>query len=188
ARSFRSTLTVLTAVHERGGLAAAALEAVRPAVDEVVVAFDSRMPRDQLGPLESIADKLIGFEFSGPNRFWPWLREQANGEWLLVVSGDEIVSSELLRLLPKLIAAKDISGYHLPCWWAFPNPTKRLISLPWGDHWALRLLRNDGRLCFPGTKHGDAVCDLPIRFVDAPFIHLDLLVNSQNVREKKVVR
>jgi hypothetical protein len=93
-------LSVLTAVHENGGMTAAALDVVRPLADEIVVAFDSRMPRDQLGPLERVADVLVGFEFLGSNRYRPWLREQAHGDWLLVLDSDELVSEVRTLVTP----------------------------------------------------------------------------------------
>ena len=185
----KPTLSVLMAVHERGGLAAATLEVVRPLADEIIVAFDSRTPDDQLGPLDKVADVLVGFEFSGANRFRPWLREQARGEWLLLLDGDEVVSTQLSDMLPELIARKDISGYWLPRWWIFPDPTRRLFGPPWErDEAQMRLVRNDGRLWFPGVKHTGAVCDGPTRIVDAPLIHLALLLDSNSRREEKVRR
>lgn len=185
---FRPTLSVVTAVHERGGLTAAALDVVRPYADEIIVAFDSRIARDQLGPLEAIADVLVGFEFSGRNRFRPWLREQARGEWLLLLDGDEVPSAELLRLLPVLTANKDVSGYFIPCWWAYPDSRSRLDCPPWNEDWHLRLVRNDGHLWFPGTEHSQAGTDLPTRYVDAPFIHLNLIVSTESERREKVDR
>jgi FkbM family methyltransferase len=189
ARSFLPTLSVLVAVHENGGLTAAALEAVRLVADEIVVAFDARISVDQLGPLEAVADTLIGFEFSGANRFRPWLREQAQGEWLLLLDGDEVVSTALLDALPELISNRNVSGYELPRWWAFPDAASRLVSPPWdNDRHLLRLVRNDGRLWFPGVKHSGAICEPPTRFADAAFIHLDLLVNDLSARHRKVAR
>lgn len=183
---FRPTLSVLMAVHEHGGLAAACLATVRPLADEVIVAFDSRMPRDQLGPLESMADQLIGFEFSGPNRFRPWLREQARGDWLLLLDADEMPGSALLSALPELIASRNISGYQFPRWWSYPDPTHRLASEPWHSDRHLRLLRNDGRLYFPGLKHTGALSAPPIRFVATPFIHLNLIIHSKATRRRVV--
>jgi hypothetical protein len=185
---FRATLSVVTTVHECGGLTAAALEVVRPYADEIVVAFDSRIPRDQLGPLDAVADVLVGFEFSGRNRFRSWLREQTRGEWLLVLDGDEIPSAELLRLLPALTANKDVSGYFIPCWWAYPDSGSRLDCAPWNEDWHLRLVRNDGRLWFPGIEHSACRTDFPTRFVDAPFIHLNLIVSPESERREKVNR
>ncbi|CAN5261501.1 hypothetical protein BH10PSE9_BH10PSE9_04050 [soil metagenome] len=184
-RSLRPTLSVLVAVHERGGVTATCLEALRPYADEIVVAFDSRMPPDEVGPLQSIADTLIGFEFSGRNRFRPWLREQAHCDWLLLLDGDEIPSAELLARLPALISNRHVGGYTIPCWWVWPDPTRRLVSSPYNDD-HVRLVRNDSHLSFPGLPHTGAECDPPARFADAPFIHLDLLLNSVDVRSRKV--
>jgi hypothetical protein len=185
ARPVRPTLSVLVAVHERGGVAAACLEALRPIVDEIVVAFDSRTPADQVGPLQSVADILVGFEFPGPDQFRPWLREQAHGDWLLLLDGDEIPSAELLRQLPELITNRNVTGYQLPCWWIWPDPTRRLVSPP-HDSIHVRLVKNDAHVWFPGLAHTGAICDPPARLVDAPFIHLDLLLNSEEVRAGKV--
>ena len=140
----RPTLSVITAVHERGASTAAGLKLVRSIADEIVVAFDSRISRDELGPLEEVCDALVGFEWGGSNRFRPWLREQAKGEWLLILDGDELVSCELLKQLPELISRKDVSGYVLPCWWVFPDARTRLIAPPWGPDKHVRLARMTG--------------------------------------------
>lgn len=181
----RQTLSVVTTVHTRAHITAAALELIRPVADEIVVAFDSRTPLTELGQLEGVADKLVGFEFTGPNRFRPWLREQASCDWLLLLDGDEFASQTLRNTIRDLIERMDVSAYQLPAWWMFPDLRQRLSSMPWGRDRHFRLMRNDGRLRFPGQKHTGAVCDVPFRYIDAAFVHLDLILNSHAEREKK---
>jgi hypothetical protein len=176
------------AVHRHGGLAAASLEFLRPLADEIVIAFDSRISDDELGPLEKVADVLLGFEWSGANRFRPWLREQAHGDWLLLLDSDELVSTELLSHIPDLILRRDIAGYQIPCWWIFPEASTRLISPPWDKDHHLRLVRNDSQVSFPATKHTGAESNGPLRLIGAPFFHLELILSSEADRRAKVER
>lgn len=176
------------AVHRDGGLAAASLEYIRPIADEIIIAFDSRIAADELGPLEKVANSLIGFEWAGANKFRPWLREQAHGEWLLLLDGDELVSTELLSRIPELISRKDIGGYRIPCSWIFPDPSSWLSSPPWNEDYHLRLVRNDSQVSFPAAKHTGAESSGPVRLIGAPFLHLELILSSKAQRHAKVER
>jgi len=179
-------LSVVCSVHQSGGMLAASLQSLREIADEIVVGFDSRIDPGSLGPLESIADVFVGFEFTGRNRFRPWLREQASGDWLLLLDYDEVPSTALLDQLPTLMTDRNIAGYSLPRWWAYPDATRRIVSDPWNRDVQMRLMRNDARLWFPGIAHTGAHCDGPTRFVDAPIIHMDLLARSVAERLEKI--
>lgn len=186
------SLTVLSSAHRNAGLAARALATCRmldPRVPlEIVVGVDSRTPREGMGELQDVADRVIEFEFTGPNRFRPWLREQALGEWLLLLDSDEFPSAALLNRLPALLQDKSTDGYWIP----FRNPFPTTWTYPIGEHWSqdvhLRLVRNDGELRFPGTKHAETEHPGRKRRIAEPVIHLHLLLDGQATRREKVGR
>jgi hypothetical protein len=192
ATDMHPDVSVLCAVHRHTALTAQCLAALRELPDkvsaEIVVAVDSRLGTSGLGALSEVADRLVAFEFSGPNRFRPWLREQAHGDWLLLLDGDELVSQALLDSLPELIADRSVAGYVLPRISPYPDAGTHPIGGHWDQDRQMRLVRNDGRLWFPATKHTGAECDPPIRRAEAAIIHLHLLIDSVAARREKVAR
>jgi len=184
----RPTLSLVVGVHERGGLAAAVVEELRDLADEVVVACDVRMRDGDLGRLDAVADRLLTYEYTEPNRFRPWLREQASGEWLLLLDGDEMPSADLVAQLPTLIADRDCAGFRFPCHWIHPDGRTRLAGPPWEDDLVVRLVRNSANLHFPGVKHTGVDLPHPSKVVLAPLLHLDLVVNDLATRRAKVQR
>ncbi len=181
------SLTVLCAVHRQGGLTAASLRLLRDVADEIIVAYDSRIDPGELGPLESVCDRLIGFEFAGANRFRPWLREQATGDWILLLDSDELVSEALLKKLPKLIRDRQVGAYLVPNRSVLPGTDSVIV----GQHWDIshpRLVRNDQNLWFTGQKHTGASYIGPAVQISQPIIHLHLLIDSVEIRRQKVVR
>ena len=185
----RPTISVVCPTAHPGQVIAAALGDLREVVDEVVVAADARVGADDLGHYAQVADTLLRFEFAGSNRHWPWLAEQARGDWLLIHDGDELVSSALLDALGDLVSDRRIHQYSLPIHWPWPDSTRRLVGEPWDSGHGLRLVRNDGRLAFYAAKHAIAVADNPIRHMDElPVYHLDLLFADRTSREAKVAR
>ena len=61
----RPSLSVLCGIHGNGALAAGCLRPLRELADEIIVAFDARTDPTELGPLEPIADRLIGYPVHG---------------------------------------------------------------------------------------------------------------------------
>lgn len=179
----------MCATAHSGPLVAELLGGVRDAVDEVIVAADARVCDDDLGHYAEVADVLLRYEHCGANRHWPWLAEQAKGDWLLLLDGDELASSALVAALPDLVADRRIRQYSLPIHWLWPDARSRLLGEPWGSDRRLRLVRNDGRLMFGARQHVLAEEDRPIRFFDELSVyHLDLLLPDRARREAKVAR
>lgn len=185
----RQTISVLCPTAHPGPLVAGLLWTVREVVDEIIVAADMRVAGEDLGHYAEVADVLLRYEHSGPNRHWPWLADQARGDWLFLLDGDELPSTALIRSLPEMVVDRHIRQWSLPIHWPWPDASLRLAGEPWASDRRLRLLRNDGRLLFGARKHALAEPDGPIRYLDQlPVYHLDLLLPDRARREAKVGR
>ena len=185
----RATVSVLCPTNAEGRLVAVVLGELRDAVDEIVVAADARVGAEDLGFYETVADRLIRYEHSGPNRHWGWLAEQASCDWLLLLDGDELLSSELLAALPDLVADRRVRQHSLNTTWVWPSAGTRLDDEPWRSSHRVRMVRNDDRLYFTGEKHVIARDELPIRYDDGlGILHLDLVLPDRARREAKVRR
>jgi predicted O-methyltransferase YrrM len=158
-------------------------------VDEIIVAADARTPATDLAYYADVADVLTRYEHAGSNRHWPWLVTQAQGDWLLLLDGDELPGAALVAALPELAADRRVRQYSLPIHWSWPAPNLRLAEEPWISDRRLRLVRNDPGLTFGARQHALADADPPIRFLDdLPVYHLDLLLPDRARREAKAAR
>jgi hypothetical protein len=163
------------------------LGALREVVDEIVIAADARVDGTDLAYYADVADTLLRYEHAGPNRHWPWLAEQATGDWVLLLDGDELVGGALIEALPELVTDRRVRQYSLPIHWPWPSADRMLVDEPWEAGWRLRLLRNDAGLAFAARKHALADHDPPIRHIEElPVYHLDLLLPDRARREAKV--
>jgi predicted O-methyltransferase YrrM len=183
----RPTITVLCPTGHRGPLVAETLGALRGAVDEIVIAADARVEATDLAYYADVADTLLRYEHAGPNRHWPWLAEQASGDWVLILDGDELVGTALIEALPELVVDRRVRQYSLPIHWPWPSAARRVAEEPWEAGWRLRLVRNEAGLGFAARKHALAYEDPPIRHLEElPVYHLDLIMPDRARREAKV--
>lgn len=185
-------MSVLCPTIHPGSLVAAVLAPLTAVADEIIVAADSRVDPADLGAYASVADRVLRFEHAGANKHWPWLAAQARGRWLLILDGDELVSTALLDALPVLLEDQRVAQYSLPIHWPWRGadaaaPVERLAGPPWASDRRLRLLRNDPRLLFAARKHRLAEAMPPISYRrDLPVYHLDLLTTDETTRATKV--
>lgn len=170
-------------------MVAASLHLLRDVVDEIIVAADARAAPEDLAEYASIADRVLRFEYAGPNVHWPWLAEQAGGDWIVVLDGDEVPGAALVDALPTLVRDRRINQYSLPIRWSWPDPTTFLAGEPWASDRRLRVLRNIPDLVFSARKHALAEPHPPLSYLDdLPVYHLDLLLADRAAREEKVRR
>lgn len=168
---------------------AAALVALRPVADEIVVAVDSRVEPDALGAYEGVADRVVRFDFRPPvDRPRAWLATQCAGDWMLSLDGDEVASRSLVDALPDLVAARDVVQYWLPRRWLYPDATTWLGETPWWPDFQLRLMRTGPTLVARAEPHAGFLGLLPARHVDAPIYHLDCLLDDEATRAAKAER
>jgi hypothetical protein len=179
------SLSVLCPTRDPAPQVAALLQPLREVADEIVVAVDSRVAPELVGGYAAAADRVLRFHFGGPNRALAWLHEQCRGDWVLWIGGDEVVSRELIDLLPRLVRTRRVLQYWLPVRWLFPDAGHWLREVPWFPDFHNRLARNDATLRFSGLPHTDAVPALPARWLDAPIYHLDLVLRDEAERARK---
>ncbi len=168
-------------------LVAAALRQVRSVAHEIVVAVDDRVPVDQLGPLQGVADRVVRAEFVYPlEANLQWLHAQATGDWVLRLDSDDLVSEELLRRLATPGWDEGITHAYVQYRWLWGGPDRMLDQAPWWPDPALRIIRNaPGIVTFPHGAHQVPTVAGTARFWDTPLYHLDLLLRDEETRALK---
>src|SRR6478609_5380381 len=168
-------------------LVAASLRHVRSVAHEIVVAVDDRVPVDQLGPLQAVADRVVRAEFAYPlEANLHWLHQQATGDWVLRLDSDDLVSEALLRRLATPGWDDGITHAYLQYRWLWGGPDRMLDQGPWWPDPALRLIRTTpGIASFPHGAHQAAVVAGTARFWDTPLYHLDLVLRDEATRSAK---
>jgi hypothetical protein len=93
-----------------------------------------------------------------------------------------------VRALPALIEADDVVQYFFPTRWLFPDEQHWLFEWPWWPDFHNRLVRNDPLLWVPGLLHTVNTPELPARYLETPFYHLDTALHSEAERQAKIER
>lgn len=170
-------------------LVAASLRQVRPVAHEIVVAVDDRVPVDQLGPLQAVADRVIRAEFVYPlEANLQWLHQQATGDWVLRLDSDDLVSEALLRRLATPGWDEGITHAYVQYRWLWGGPDRMLDQAPWWPDPALRLIRTTpGIATFPHGAHQAPQVAGTARFWDTPLYHLDLVLRDEATRSAKAL-
>ena len=182
------TLSVCCLTADPGPQVRELLAQVRPVADEIVVAADRRVPDKWLAEYAAVADRLERLDVHVLERHIAWLHARCEGDWILRLDGDEVVSTALLEQLPDLVRARDVVHYAIPRRWLYPDEDHWLEELPWWPDYQLRLVRNDGLLRFPGLLHTGPVPVRPARYLDAPIYHLALLARARSARPAATLR
>jgi hypothetical protein len=165
-------------------------ELMRPLSDELVAAIDSRVPEEELGQLDGLADRLFRFDYADPpERVAAWLHAQCSGDWLLRLDDDEVPSRDFLDSVRELAQNRTYTHYWIQRRWLFPTPETYLDQYPWLPNNDLRLVRNDPRFFnFSGVMHITVEAEGPGAWLETPIYHLDLLVNDRAARAAKAAR
>lgn len=179
------TLSIACLTSDPGPLVHTSLTALRSVADEIVVAADARVGDDDLDYYAAAADVLLRVQFESAWRHLAWLHAQCEGDWVLLIDGDEVPSAALVEQLPSLVQSRSVTQYLLPRRWLYPGVGEWLDELPWWPDYQVRLVRNDGLLRFPGVIHTHAEPTRPARYLEEPLYHLDLLLTSAADRRAK---
>jgi len=182
-------LSVCCLTNHDPALVARSLARLRHVADEIVVAVDSQVDPDRLAPLDAIADTLVRFEFvDPPERARPWLVSQCHNDVVLMLDGDEVVSTALLQRLPELVADDSVVQCRLARRWLFPDERHWLDERPWWPDYQRRLFRRGSQLDFDLQFHGGVRDALPARYVDEPIYHLACVLSPFDERRRRVRR
>ena len=181
------SLSLCCLVHGAPAALLGELARLRPHVDEIVVGVDSRSSEGAVQECADVADHVIPFDYAPPTgRQLGWLFAQCSSRWILRLDADEVVGESLIRALPQLLEASDVTHYWLPCRWLFPSSDRYLAEPPWTPDYQLRLVRNKPHLLrFPGALHYQLAALGPGRYLEHPFYHADCLLSSREEREAK---
>ena len=176
-------LSVCCLTNHDPALVARSLAQLRDVADEIVVAVDSDVDPDRLSPLDAVADTLVRFEFvDPPERARPWLVSQCHNDAVLMLDGDEVVSTALLQRLPELVADDSVVQCRLARRWLFPDERHWLDERPWWPDYQRRLFRRGPQLDFDLRFHGGVRDALPARYVDEPIYHLACVLSPFDER------
>ena len=184
-------LSVCCATNDPGLRLLTLLAPLRGVADEIVLAVDSRVDARRLGHYAAIADRLVRFEYGDPmESVSAWLASLCQGDWILRLDGDEVLSPALVEALPRLLRSGDVHQFHVRCRWLFPDAGHYLDEPPW-NYLSPRLMRNDpATLRFDGRLHSGVIADgLPAAvLLEAPYYHLDSLLRDERTRRAKLAR
>ena len=164
------------------------LEAWRPHVDEVVLALDERGPREEIArAVGGLADRVAVLP-AMPNmeRYLGWVHRQCTGDWILRVDDDELPSRALLEALPSLVRESELTHFWIPRRWVHPSPREAIAQGLWERDIQVRLVRNEpGIWRFSGGTHSNIRVEGAGRVVEAPLLHLVLLLSDTDRRRAK---
>ncbi|HST69209.1 MAG TPA: class I SAM-dependent methyltransferase [Solirubrobacterales bacterium] len=169
--------------------ARAFLEQWRPLADEVVVAVDERAHPETTNECARLADRVyvVPAAMAHMERYLGWLHSRCSGEWILRADDDELPSEALKKVLRPLLDEREPTHYWLPRSWMYPTPETYITEGIWHRDIQLRLVRNlPGLWRFSGRLHSNVEVAGAGRIVDAPLLHLALLVSDLEKRRAKV--
>jgi len=164
--------------NDPGPRIAAILAPFQAVADEILVVADSRVPESDLRDYESVADRLVLYEYIPPvERPLAWAHRLCAGNWVFRIDGDEIASPDLVAALPVLCQERGALQFWTPRRWLFPDSRTWLDEPPWHPDYQVRLVRNDPAIpIFRGVGHTSAELRLPAKWLSEPLYHLDALV------------
>lgn len=182
----RPTLSIWVRCHREPWVVRRLAALIAPHADEVVVAFETDMPDEDVAVLAAArADRLVAIPYVEPSeRANAWVHAQCAGDWTLRLDYDEVPSAALLRALPKLVADPDAVAYYTPRLWTWPDGARVLTDRPWRPDPQLRLLRPQ-LVRFSTTIHAPDEPLGPVRWLEPPIYHLDLVLTSPAYRSAK---
>jgi SAM-dependent methyltransferase len=165
------------------------VEQWRPLVDEIVIAVDGGADPETRNEAARLADRVfvVPTATAHMERYLGWLHSCCSGEWILRADDDELPSEALREMLPRLLDEREPTHYWLPRSWMYPTAETYVTEGIWQRDIQLRLVRNlPGLWRFSGHVHSNIEVEGAGRIVDAPLLHLALLLADLETRRAKV--
>jgi len=176
---------VLCPEHAARGHRLAAL--LRPHVDEVVVAADTKLGDPELEVLDGAGpDRLLRVPFDGRlQRTLEALLREVEGAWAFWVLDDELPTAGVLEVLDAVREGDpDRTSFAFPRAWVWPDGGHVLDARPWWPDLQARLLRTIPALRdVPAPAGASPVVAGPQEIAAAPVLHLALLDAAADARE-----
>jgi hypothetical protein len=182
------SLSVCLLTSDPAGRVATILKPLRKYAEEVVIAADARVDEHTLAGYSALADRLFRIEFCSYERHLDWLYSQCEGDWILRLDGDELLSQAFLRRLPELLDSRTVRQYWILRRWLFGDGERYIAKHPWSVDFVSRLVRNDGTSPSASLITASAQPMAPYKYVTEPFYHLRLLLENERQRRDKVIR
>ncbi len=185
------TIGVVLRCHRDAGIVRRIVEFVAPHVDELIVVADEVMSPEDLGIIAAARPTAFHrIPHLQPNeRATAFVNALCSSDWIFRLCGDEVPSHKLLYALRDLVNDERVTNYRVPIAWLWPQPDTRLDRQPWWPDRQPRIFRTDPALCYcAGVTHSGFEVVGPHRLLDAPVLHLDLLITSEEERKTKIAR
>ena len=164
--------------------------AVKLFADEVVVGVDASSSDTTEEICARYADKLFRLEPIGTSeRAIAWLNEQCTGDWILRLDDDELPSTGLVRVLPRLLGDREYTHYALLRRWIIGDAGSKWISQhPWWPDWQIRLFRNiRSLLSYPGHLHSECLVQgAGAHVTEGSLYHYTLLYHRAKRRQERL--
>jgi hypothetical protein len=132
----------------------------------------------------------VRFDYVDPPELTrPWLLAQCRHDLALMIDGDEVPGTALLRALPRLMSDDSVVQFRIPRRWCFPDEAHWLAERPWWpDYQPGRLIRRGPWVDFDLAVHGGVRRTLPARYLDEPVYHLACALVPFGDRRRRVRR
>ena len=190
------TLGVAMMAQDSAHLLPAALGPELLGVLDDLVLLDGGSRDDTVAVARSLGARVIHAPFPDGDfaRQQTAAAQASRADWVLILDTDEVVSEGLLARLPDLVRSARRTGWWLPRRWLVgsPDAPQWIAGAPhWPDLQA-RLARRTPDLRYTGAAHPtlDPSVAGPwgIAPREAALVHLDLMLNDRESRERKVAR
>lgn len=150
----KQKLSVCLVVKNEARYLAGCLESIKNAADEIIV-VDTGSTDHTVDIARRYTDKVFFFEwcddFSKARNF---SLDQATGNWILILDGDEELAPDSIQTLKKKMAQKDAEGYMIKVVNYYDAGPEILTS----DDIVFRLFRNKRTYRYTGIIH-EQICD-----------------------------
>ena len=148
--------------------------------DEIIV-FDSGSDDDTIAICRLYTDKVYETDWPGFGIQKQRALDQAQGDWVLSIDADEVVTAELRREIEIAMAQTQFNGYEIPRLSSYCG--RQIRHGGWWPDYVLRLFRRNTGYFTDSVVHERIVVQGDIKQLTSPLRH-DAFVNLDEVLHK----